>query len=477
MLARYVLDDRVGSDEGAEVWRGTDARLRRAVSVLLLPLEDPRAGAVRDQACRASTFSDRRAVSVLDVGDDGPAQRLVVVSEWAPAVGFGDYLASRGGEPLPAAEALDIALELARVLTAAHTRGLAHGHLRPNSLAVTDSGEVRLRGLGTAGALAHRPDDLPADAVDGPTRDVEGVGWVLYAGLTGRWPGGRVDHLAAAERLPGGALPWPSRVVPEVPAILDEIVARAVPTCALPRGRTRFADLAALTAALTAAADAAPPPLPPRRRVQVPWARLVGILAAVAGVVAAGVVGINLATGPLTKPGPATPRNTGSIGLGLTSPGNAAPTPSVPPPGTTLPIVSVTAIGPSAGAADNPSQAGLSIDGNPATAWTTNTYSSAGLGGKSGVGLLLDLGAPRPFTTVKLILVGNGTSLSVLAGPSAAGAPQGFHKVEAVRGAPNELTMRTPRAVTARFVIIWLTRLPPSNQQFQGGIAEVTISS
>ncbi|MEO6821604.1 MAG: protein kinase family protein [Candidatus Nanopelagicales bacterium] len=482
LLTRYVLDDLTGSDDGAAVWRGTDTRLRRPVSVLLLALEDPRADEVRAEACRAATFSDRRAISVLDVGDDDAAQSLVVVSEWAPAVGFGDYLAGRGGEPLAASEALDVTLELARVLAAAHARGLTHGRLRPNSLAVTDSGEVRLRGLGTSAALARPsvPGGLGGERAlraESVASDVEAVGSILYAGLTGRWPGGREDHLAPAARLPGGGLPWPSRVVTDVPAPLDEIAARCLPDCALPRGRTRFTDLSAVTAALGAAVAQAPPPPAPRSRSDFPWGRAIGVALAVIAVVTAGVVGVNLASGPLTRTTDATPRNTGSIGLGLVTSGAPTATPSVPQPGTSLPIVGAKSLDPYGDSQENPYQVKYAIDGNLATAWTTNAYPTANMGGKAGVGLLLDLGAARPFSTLKLVLVGNGTNLTLMTGTTVKNAPQGFATIATVTGAPNELTIRLPRPVTSRFVVIWLTKLPPSNNKFQGGIADVTISS
>lgn len=482
MLSRYVLDDLTRSDDGAAFWRGTDTRLRRPVSVLLLALDDPRADQVRSEACRAATFSDRRAVAVLDVGDDPAAHCLVVVSEWAPSVGFGDYLAGRGGEPLSPAEALDVSLELARVLAAAHARGLTHGWLQPNSLAVTDSGEVRLRGLGVSAALARpaQPDAPGSERVrraESVAGDVEAVGSILYAGLTGRWPGGRVDHLAPAARLAGGALPWPSRVVADVPAVLDEITARCLPDCALPRGRTRFEDLTSVAAALSAAADVTPASALSRSRRDFPWGRAVGVSAAVVAVVVAGVIGVDMASAPLTRTTGTTPRNTGSIGLGLTTGGAQVKPPSVPQPGSILPIVADKALDPYGDAQENPQQAKYAIDGNPATAWTTNSYSSANMSGKSGVGLLVDLGTARPFSVIKLILVGNGTNLSVMTGPTVRGAPTGFTTVASVSGAPNELTIRLPRPATSRFVVVWLTRLPPSNNQFQGGIAEISIGS
>ena len=163
---------------------------------------------------------------------------MAVVSDWVPAMGFGDYLAARGADLLAPHEAADVALEVARCLASAHAVGLTHGRLHPNSLLVTDSGEIRLRGLGIAGALAA--DGGGGEPVAAAVQaDVQGVGAILYAGLTGRWPGPALDNLPAASRLASGALPWPSRVVADVPPALDDIAARTVLSCALPKAARR----------------------------------------------------------------------------------------------------------------------------------------------------------------------------------------------------------------------------------------------
>ena len=57
---------------------------------------------------------------------------------------------------------------------------------------------------------------------------------------------------------------------------------------------------------------------------------------------------------------------------------------------------------------------GLLVDGDPATAWTTERYSSAAFGNlKDGVGVLLDLGRPVPIAEVRLLGLGPGQSLQL----------------------------------------------------------------
>lgn len=473
VLGRYVLDDRVGGDEALSVWRGTDSRLARAVAVRLLPRADPRSEHVLAGAQHAAGFASRRAVPVLDVDVDTATDQVVVVDEWVPGLGFGDYLAARG-DPLTPGEATGVALELSRVLAAAHADGLAHGCLRPNSLLVTDSGEVRLRGLGVASALAGSGTSFAQDAAE----DVHGVGAFLYLGLTGRWPDGPVDHVPGAAHLSGGALSWPSRVVADVPSDLDGITARAVRGTALPKGRTRFTDVASLSRELATAMNDRPvvdptPVVGAARRPPRLWVRAVGVALGALTVLAIGWAGLALARS--ADPAPSATPGVSPKALGTPSPSS---TPGAPRGDEPLPIVAVTALDPyGQDKKEHPDQTPLAVDDNPATAWTTLQYGDAQMGGKKGVGLLLDLGAPRPVSSVRLVLVGNDSDVELLAGDTTRRAPKGYTVIGSAQSAPTETTIRLVSPVTTRYLVVWLTRLPPSAGGFRGGVAEVEVRS
>jgi putative peptidoglycan lipid II flippase len=487
LLGRYVLDDRIGGSDDAPTWRGTDTRLRRAVSIQTLALADPRVAALRDGARLAAAFDDRRAIPVLDFGSDAGAELLVVVSEWVSAVGYGDHIRANSTDRLSPSEAADVSLELARCLFAAHAQGVGHGCLHPNSVLITDGGEVRLRGLGIARVLQPAGDYSTIGATaDPPTTvaaDINGIGSILYAGLTGRWPGGRTGTLPAAARLPGGALPWPSRVVADVPTALDDIVARSVGGCSLPKGRAPFTDVAALTTALTAAVDTPPQVAPVATRRQGPniWRRALGIGFGLALALTLAIIGIHLASGTLTKA--ATSTNESTIGLGVngstgTPSGSASPT--VPKTNQTViaPVVVLDFNPYGSDQHENPGLVPLATDGDPTTAWTTLDYSSPTMSGKRGVGLRLDLGTPRTFSSVSLVLVGNGTTLELRAGDNGdLNSITPYKRVALAILAPGTITLRIPGGVTARYLVVWLKQLPPSGNGFKGGIAEVRISN
>ena len=474
VLGRYRLVDRMADSAGSTLWNAYDQRLRRAVSVRLTPLGTPLAVRLRDAATLASAVTDRRVVPILDIVEDKECGCLVVVSEWVTGTPLGESLSERKGEPLPAADAATLALEVARFLAAAHAAGVTHGHLRPNAVTITDTGEVRVRGLGVDQALyGVEPDIEPHLA------DVHAAGAVLFAGLTGRWPGGAgVAQMPDAPRLPGGRTPWPSRVVADVPADLDEIAARALQTTSPPKGRGHFGSadevVAALTSALAIPAVAASTPSR-ARGVGRTVLRMVGVVLALGAVVGLAILGLKLVLGfggsPLTSPRSDAPSGPSVGPSGAVS---SAP-PVISPVDQLLPIVSARDYDPYGNRKENTSQVPFAVDKDPATAWTTAHYSSSTLGGKKGVGLILDLGIARPLSGLKLRLIGNGSDLVFYATDNPASPITKFTTLATISGASNLLTVRVPKPVTTRYVIVFFTGLPPADGSYQGGIADVKV--
>ena len=476
VLGRYRLVDKVGDTAGTARWRGQDDRLRRPVSVRFARLDDPRTDALRKAALRASHVSDRRAVHVLDAVADTETGCLVIVTEWLAGTSYAEKLRAR--EPITPHGAATLALEVARTLEAAREVGVTHGHLRPELLMITDTGDVRVRGLGVEQVLhGVEPGDDPELA------DVHAVGAILFAGLTGRWPGPTgVDGLPAVPLLKGGRTPWPGRVVADVPRDLDEIAARALRTTDAPKPEGHFTSLGEVITALTAslATPTAPitpavtvgsdqEPAPRRRRTAV---RVASVVIAAGCAVGLAYLGVQMVLGlggsPLTVPRAA------PAPLATTASPSALPTASGGEK--VLPIVSATDFDPFGNnKQENPALVPLAVDSNPATAWTTVHYKAADMSGKGGVGLLLDLGAPRPVSEVTLRLVGNGTDLAILATDDPTKKVSAFTSMAEVTGAGNSLTLRVPRPVTTRYLVVWLTNLPSADGSYQGGISDVRV--
>jgi hypothetical protein len=211
----------------------------------------------------------------------------------------------------------------------------------------------------------------------------------------------------------------------------------------------------------------ASPPEPPQGGV--PWLRLAAVLAALTLAVLAVVVAFDLGSTPSGAPddGPTSSAQSPSA------------TPSRPVP------VTVTSFDPddqSGGPpVENPDQVSLVTDGDPTTAWTTETYQDGPplAPYKRGLGLLLDLGRERPVSSVDITLDGGDHDLTLFAAPGASAAPTditGLTRVAREAGVQGRVRVR-PTDLTTRWLVVWLTALPVSGPGYQGQVGEVVVRS
>jgi hypothetical protein len=213
---RYRLEDRIAAAAGWAAWKAIDETLARAVSVLTFAPGFPRLREVVTAARAASRLNDPRFAQVFDVEDDW--DHAYIVSEWAAGDSLDDMLTNG---PLDAARGARIIAEAAEAISAAHAAGLAHLCLSPDSLRWTAGGGVKITGLGIDAALTGASSDDPGLA------DTHRLGMLLYATLTGHWPGPDCPTLPPAPVQDG--LPCsPRQVRAGVPAVLDEITTQAL---------------------------------------------------------------------------------------------------------------------------------------------------------------------------------------------------------------------------------------------------------
>ncbi len=127
---------------------------------------------------------------------------------------------------------------------------------------------------------------------------------------------------------------------------------------------------------------------------------------------------------------------------------------------------------------ENPEDAPLVVDGDPATTWSTATYDQqlGPQGLKTGVGLVVDLNGERTVSSVTLDLVGSPTAVSLYVSDD---APDGIRDLEpAVSGTADgdRLELTLPDDTTGGFLVVWLTSLPATDDgRFRGTVGEVTV--
>ncbi|WP_019874401.1 protein kinase family protein [Sporichthya polymorpha] len=472
---RYRLLECIEKSDGFSTWQATDEKLARPVGIHILPSDAELTPAVLEAAQLAATVDDPRFLRVLDAVHREPY--AYVVHEWLPDAHPLSTVLAHG--PLDPDVAQTMIRDAAEALAAAHEAGLAHLRLQADTVLVLPSGHVKILGLCVEAALHSTTAGDPARS------DARGLGRVLYAALTARWPEGEAFGLAAAP-FEHGAICTPRQVRAGVPDAMDAIVDRLLnPT---PRAGTPLRSPGELRDTLHQLPRPRPPgsgPSPdttgtmsavvtgilspmPTPDGWKPSAATRGAQVAVIGML---VIGLVLLSWQLLR------------ALAPESLGGQANTPEAAAPLVAIPITATRDFDPPPGnGSENPRQARLAVDDRPRTAWRTVAYNTRAFGGlKPGVGLVLDLGDARTVRQVKLRLPDEGASIEIraaaLTANSAPSALSAFRVAASTAAAAREETLRFASAVRTRFVLIWITQLPPGpGPTYRGGISEVSVS-
>ena len=206
---RFRLDERISLDDqvsgpcgfswearGFSLWKASDQLLGRPVTIYLLPPAVPVPRRVVEAVQSAAKVTDPRLAAVYDT--DFAPECPYIVSEWAPGTPLEDLVLT--GLPRPALAAAMIA-DAADALAVAHQAGRPHLRLTPRSLRWDPGSGLKITGLGLDAALCGAAADNPVAA------DTMALGRMLYALLTGYWPGDEAQPSHRPARPPPSPAP------------------------------------------------------------------------------------------------------------------------------------------------------------------------------------------------------------------------------------------------------------------------------
>ena len=251
-ISHYRILEKLGQGGMGVVYLAEDSRLGRSVALKFLSDElsrDPRAvERFQREARAASALNHPHICTVYDIGEH--SGRHFMAMELLEGTSLHDLIT---GGALPADRVLDLGMQLADALEAAHAKGIIHRDIKPANIFVTDRGRVKLLDFGLArpaldrramtaglteahltdpgaivGTLAYMsPEQVRGEDLDAGT-DLFSLGAVLYEMTTGRpafagsTPG--TLHEATLNRTP---IPV-GRLNPESPARLEEVINKAL---------------------------------------------------------------------------------------------------------------------------------------------------------------------------------------------------------------------------------------------------------
>jgi len=249
-IAHYNLLERVGEGALGDVYRARDTKVGRTVALKVqreAGRETPRHERLIDDARAAATISHPNIATLFDVGfHDG---RLYLAYEYVQGTTLRQQME---GRPMNARHALDLAVQVADALEHAHSHGVVHKDLRPDTIVETAKGSAKVldfgmsvwtRGGQTRALAAAAPDSIGAEAVtvlsyaspeqalggrvDART-DLFSLGTIVYEMLTGTNPFAGADAATTLIDITRKVPPAPSEIVPDLPKIVDVVIARAL---------------------------------------------------------------------------------------------------------------------------------------------------------------------------------------------------------------------------------------------------------
>ena len=171
-LGPYEILGAIGAGGMGEVYKARDTRLDRTVAIKILPSTDPdRRERFAREAKAIAALSHPHICVLHDVGaqpaSSDPARPVdFIVMEYLE----GELLADRlNAGPLPPEILIDVALQIADALDAAHEADVVHRDLKPHNIFVTKRGQAKVLDFGLAKRVAEPPAGEAAASVQ-PTR-------------------------------------------------------------------------------------------------------------------------------------------------------------------------------------------------------------------------------------------------------------------------------------------------------------------
>ena len=239
---RYEILEVIGTGGMAVVYKARCHRLNRLVAIKILKEDTTQDEELRRrfhaESQAVAMLSHPNIVSVFDVSRSSDADYIVM--ELIDGLTLKQYMQQKG--VLNWREALHFAIQVAKALEHAHSRGIVHRDIKPHNIMVLKDGSVKVADFGIAritsssntltrealGSVHYiSPEQAKGGRVDERT-DIYSLGVVLYEMLTGRPPFDGESPVSIAIQHISERPPLPTELNPDIPKGLEQITMHAM---------------------------------------------------------------------------------------------------------------------------------------------------------------------------------------------------------------------------------------------------------
>jgi len=259
VINRYEIIAKIGSGGMADVYKAKDHVLNRLVAIKVLKQEYSTDATFvkkfRVEAQSAAGLSHPNIVSVYDVGEDNGV--YFIVMELVQGITLKNYIDMKG--KLDIREALNISVQIASGLSAAHENRIIHRDIKPQNIIMSRDGKVKVTDFGiakvadsttvtttAAGTVHYISPEQARGGYSDERSDIYSLGITMYEMVTGRVPfEGETNVAVALMHIQSEMVP-PRKLEPSIPVSFEKIILK----CTQKKPERRYASAKELIADL-----------------------------------------------------------------------------------------------------------------------------------------------------------------------------------------------------------------------------------